>query len=41
MNKTTVGFVCLKCMMGSMVLTRGKKGPSSKMETLGKRRRGV
>ena len=24
-------------MMGSMVLTRGKKGPSSKMEKLGKR----
>lgn len=37
MNKTTAGFVCLKCMMGSMVLTRGKKGPSSKMERLGTR----
>ena len=36
-NKTTAGFVCLKCMMRSMVLTRGKKGPSSKMEKLGTR----
>lgn len=34
-NKTTAGFVCLKGMMRSMVLTRGKKGPSSKMEKLG------